>query len=126
MKQLGLGRAVAISSQYGNLIDDKGIDCAAWPSRTTAFRTSIPAVWRPALARESCNWIDTLPARPERLMSSTCTLFSPQPGPDVFVPCAQRYYVLTPDIVHTLANDTFAQTASNARFRVWSRIGLGT
>ncbi|KAG6208800.1 hypothetical protein E4U35_008073 [Claviceps purpurea] len=111
MKQLGLGRA--------------GIDCAAWPSRTTASRTSIPDVWRPALARESCNRIDTLPARPERLMSSTCTLFSPQPGPDVFVPCAQRY-VLTPDIVHTLANDTFAQTASNARFIVWSRIGLGT
>ncbi|KAG6315876.1 hypothetical protein E4U22_007535 [Claviceps purpurea] len=116
MKQLGLGRAVAISSRYGNLIDDNGIDCAAWPSRTTASRTSIPDL-------QSDRY--TIPARPERLMSSTCTLFSPQPGPDVFVPCAQRY-VLTPDIVHTLANDTFAQTASNARFIVWSRIGLGT
>ncbi|KAG6143268.1 hypothetical protein E4U46_002283 [Claviceps purpurea] len=116
MKQLGLGRAEAISSRYGNLIDDNGIDCAAWPSRTTASRTSIPDVWRPALARESCNRIDILPARPERLMTRA----------DVFVPCAQRYYVLTPDIVHTLANDTFAQTASNARFIVWSRIGLGT
>ncbi|KAG6276389.1 hypothetical protein E4U47_008374 [Claviceps purpurea] len=106
MKQLGLGRAVAIIQRL-----------AAWPSRRTAFQDF----------RETCNRIDILPSRPERLMSSICTLFSPQPGPMSLlnVPCAQRY-VLTPDIVHTLANDTFAQTTSNARFReVWSRTGLG-
>ncbi|KAG5937235.1 hypothetical protein E4U53_000046 [Claviceps sorghi] len=119
--QLGLGRVVAISSQYGFLVDDKGIDCAA-----------IEGARRLALKNDSRMEFDprSLEAGlgPRELQSNRYTTrragssdeehlsaFLAASRADAFVPCAQRY-VLTPDVINTLVRDTFADTAPGARF----------
>ncbi|KAG6199300.1 hypothetical protein E4U47_007320 [Claviceps purpurea] len=121
VKQLGLGRVVAISSQYGFLIDDKGINCAAIDeARRLAIKNNSVQDFDPRSLEAGLGPRDLQSDRYTARKAGTTDeqhlhAFLTAARADVFVPCAQRY-VLTPDIVHTLANETFAQTASNARF----------
>ncbi|KAG5945501.1 hypothetical protein E4U60_005217 [Claviceps pazoutovae] len=127
-RELGLGRVVAISSQYGNFIEDKGIDCAAIDgARRQAIKNNGVQNFDPRSLEAGLGPRDLQSDRYTTLKAGTTDeqhlhAFLTAARADVFVPCARRY-VLTPNIVHTLANDTFAQTTSNARFRVWSRTG---
>ncbi|KAG6001470.1 hypothetical protein E4U21_004302 [Claviceps maximensis] len=119
--QMGLGRIVAISSQYGFLVDDKGIDCDAIEStRRLAIKNQTPLEFDPRSLEAGLG--------PKQLSSHQYTTrkagssdeehlsaFLSASRADVFVPCAQRY-VLTPDVVSTLARQTFAGTAPGARF----------
>ncbi|KAG6261352.1 hypothetical protein E4U48_007830 [Claviceps purpurea] len=101
MNQLGLGRAVAILQRD---FDPRRLETGLGPRELQSDRYTT----------RKAGTID------EQHLHAFLTAARA----DVFVPCAQRY-VLTPDIVHTLANDTFAQTASNARFIGITEYGAG-
>ncbi|KAG5930330.1 hypothetical protein E4U42_002071 [Claviceps africana] len=119
--QLGLGRVVAISSQYGFLVDDAGIDCDAIEgARRLAIKNhrslefdprSLEAGLGPRQLRSERYTTRRAESSDEEHLSA----FLAASRADVFVPCAQRY-VLTPDVINTLVRDTFAGTAPGARF----------
>ncbi|KAG5979696.1 hypothetical protein E4U55_004853 [Claviceps digitariae] len=119
--QLGLGRVVAISSQYGYLVDDKGIDCDAIEgARRLAIKNQSSLEFDPRSLEAGLGPHDLKSARYTTRKAGSSdrehlSAFLAACKADVFVPCAQRY-VLTPDVVKTLVGKTFAESAPGARF----------
>lgn len=121
--ELGIGRVVGISSQYGYLVDQNGIDVAA-----------IDRNRRDLVARGQTNRLDPncleagllssqieSTAYAERSLASTdedhlATFLSASRG-EVFVPCACRY-ILTNKVTQALVSKTFANLSPHSRFIV--------
>ncbi|KAG6011316.1 hypothetical protein E4U43_008403 [Claviceps pusilla] len=120
-QRLGLGRVVAISSQYGYYVDDDGIDCAAIESaRRLAIKAQGPQEFDPRSLEAGLASHELKSSRYTTRKAGSSDVdhlsaFLTASRADVFVPCAQRY-VLTPDVVKTLVRGTFAGTAPGSRF----------
>ncbi|KAF2844363.1 hypothetical protein T440DRAFT_549471 [Plenodomus tracheiphilus IPT5] len=121
IKQLGIGKIIAISSQYGFIVNSDGIDCASIEASRRSqvcigsAQTFDPRSLEAGLSQAQLQ-SDLYTARKvgttdeEHLVDflSTCR-------GHVFVPCAQRY-VVSSKVVSTLINNTFACAPSGARF----------
>ncbi|KAF5591934.1 glu leu phe val dehydrogenase family [Fusarium pseudoanthophilum] len=116
-EELGIGRVVGISSQYGFLINDDGIDCGA------IDRTRRMAVNNGSLqgydARSFEAGLGQVGLHVTREMGSTdekhLINFLACVRGEIFVPCAQRY-VLTSRVISTLADETFVHAPLGTRF----------
>lgn len=120
-KQLGIGRIVGISSQYGFLIDDDGIDCAAIDrARRVAVENHNLRGYDPRSFEAGLSQVelqsDRYTLRETAFTEEQHLLnFLARARGEVFVPCAQRY-ILTPSVISTLAHDTFDQALPGSRF----------
>lgn len=119
-QELGLGRIVGISSQYGFLVDQEGIDVAAINRSRNKNAGTLkvdPKSLEAGLSTEDMQ----KPSYTTRKKASTdeehLSAFLAASKGDVFVPCAQRY-ILTPATLSVLAQETFSDTASDARYIV--------
>ncbi|KAF4331969.1 glu leu phe val dehydrogenase family [Fusarium beomiforme] len=121
VKSMGIGRVVAISSQYGFYVDNNGIDCDA-----------IERLRRRLVERGQATGLDPksleaglTPAQLESPLYAkrrAATFdedhladFLDASEGDVFVPCAHRY-VLGPKTFPALVHGTFANVPPRARF----------
>lgn len=108
-QELGLGSIVGISSQYGYLSDQAGIDVAAINKarRTSPDESVDPNSLEAGLTAEQ----KALPTYTKRKTASTdedhLAAFLAATRADVFVPCACRY-ILTPKVTAALVSHTFA------------------
>ena len=120
-KQLGIGQVVAISSQYGFIINHDGIDCAAIEAtRHNSLNNGSPPILDPrsleiGLSQAQLHSDLYTPRRANTTNEEHLVDFLTACKAEVFVPCAQRY-ILTSSVVSTLINDTFSQVPSGARF----------
>ncbi|KAF5025562.1 hypothetical protein F66182_2370 [Fusarium sp. NRRL 66182] len=119
--QLGIGRVVGISSQYGFLIDNNGIDCAAidkarrLAARGDSSQGFDPRSFEAGLGQAELQSDRYTPREAASTEEKHLGNFLARCRGEVFVPCAQRY-VLTPSAVSTLARETFAHAPIGARF----------
>lgn len=120
-KQLGIGRVVAISSQYGFIINHHGVDCAAIEatrrnvSSNSASPMLDPRSLEAGLSQAQLQSGLYTPRRANSTDEEHLVNFLAACKAEVFVPCAQRY-VLTSKAVSTLIDDTFSQVPFGARF----------
>ncbi|KAF0325755.1 glu leu phe val dehydrogenase family protein [Colletotrichum asianum] len=122
-EQLGIGRVVAISSQYGFYIDNDGIDCVAIEhARRSGAGTYFAPGLDPRSLEAGLSQAELSSARytPRKAGSSDeehlANLLAAAEG-EAFVPCAGRY-VLTPKTISALINHTFAKVSVSSRFIV--------
>ncbi|KAG5743139.1 hypothetical protein H9Q70_014150 [Fusarium xylarioides] len=120
-KELGIGRVVGISSQYGFLINDDGIDCGVIDrARRIAVKNdslqgydarSFEAGLSQAELQSECYVKREIASTDEKHLINflACT------RGEVFVPCAQRY-VLTSRVISALADESFAKAPLGTRF----------
>ncbi|PWN31091.1 hypothetical protein BDZ90DRAFT_34855 [Jaminaea rosea] len=115
-QELGLGRIVGISSQYGFLCDNSGIDVAAINKarRSSPDTTVDPNSLEAGLTAQQ----RALPTYTRRKTASTdedhLVSFLTSARADVFVPCACRY-ILTPKVTAALVSHTFSDLCANAQ-----------
>ncbi|EWG45964.1 hypothetical protein FVEG_06594 [Fusarium verticillioides 7600] len=116
-EELGIGRVVGISSQYGFLINDDGIDCGAIDRarRTAVNNGSLQGndarSFEAGLGQAGLHVTREIGSTDEKHLIN----FLACARGEVFVPCAQRY-VLTSRVISTLADETFAQAPLGSRF----------
>ncbi|KAK1716948.1 hypothetical protein BDP67DRAFT_616616 [Colletotrichum lupini] len=118
--QLGIGRVVAISSQYGFLVNDNGIDCASIEAYRRASEKNPVSGLDPRSLEAGLTKAELQSALyAKRRVGSTdeehLVDFLAASQGEVFVPCAQRY-ILTPKALSTLSDKTFAEVPHGARF----------
>ncbi|KAF5557989.1 glu leu phe val dehydrogenase family [Fusarium napiforme] len=116
-EELGIGRVVGISSQYGFLINDDGIDCGAIDrARRMAVNNGSPQGYD---ARSFEAGLGQVGLHVTREIGSTdekhLINFLACVRGEIFVPCAQRY-VLTSRVISTLADETFVHAPLGTRF----------
>ncbi|KAF5611787.1 glu leu phe val dehydrogenase family [Fusarium tjaetaba] len=116
-EELGIGRVVGISSQYGFLINDDGIDCGAID---TARRMAVnngrlqgydARSFEAGLGQVGLHVTREVGSTDEKHLIN----FLACVRGEIFVPCAQRY-VLTSRVISTLTDETFVQAPLGTRF----------
>ncbi|KAL2874688.1 hypothetical protein SGCOL_010159 [Colletotrichum sp. CLE4] len=118
--QLGIGRVVAVSSQYGFLVNDNGIDCASIEAfRRNTEKTPIsgldPRSLEAGLTEAELGAALYTKRRAGSTDEEHLVNFLAASRGEVFVPCAQRY-ILTQRALSILSDETFAEVPRGARF----------
>jgi hypothetical protein len=119
IKELGIGKVVAISSQFGYYIEQDGIDVDRICTQRQATLASDPSLDPKILETGLTPTQLESSAYHARLAGSTddehLRTFLSDTQADVFAPCAGRY-VISPAVLETLAKRTFAGVPANERF----------
>ncbi|CAO1621725.1 unnamed protein product [Parajaminaea phylloscopi] len=123
VQELGLGRIVGISSQYGFLVDEQGIDVAAINELRRANVTAgkvvdlDPNSLEAGLTSEQKQHASYTPRDRAATDEMHLQTFLKAAKGEVFVPCACRY-VLTDKVTQALVESTFAGLPLNNRYIV--------
>lgn len=121
--ELGIGKVVGISSQYGFLVDANGIDVAGI---NTARRANVssrdafdidPNSLEAGLTQEQLEATSYTPRDKSATEEVHLATFLHAVRGEVFVPCAGRY-ILTDKVTRALDSRTFAGLPTNDRFIV--------